>query len=390
MKKILFLCYIIFHGILSFGVDLKTFVPVSPSIGSARFSGMGGPHTAMTDCDFESFFNNPAVFGFVQDEKWMFSRLSAKIEGPTMELLNSIPKLKSGGSEVLNVLTPFITASNGLTITGDVQGPLAFGWMDRNIGIGVFNRTFSSLSAPNMTTSYFNLGEEIALYCSYGRVVLDKPHHVVTVGGTAKGFLQFILSQNGSASHVVDSIADFNIKEIPVIFSRGFGIDVGAQYILYNVVSFGISIRDLLSPAFYSLHGNLKDLFKGKAAQDVRYGFLKPNLALGVCYSPNIPWLSNYVTRWDFMIDYYNLLDFIPFITPYFRNPILNLSVGTELTIHNVLRFRMGLNEGYLAAGTGLDLSFCKMDISISGKELGYEPGSNPQYVMEFTLTFDY
>ena len=94
----------------------------------------------------------------------MFSRLSAKIEGPTMELLNSIPKLKSGGSEVLNVLTPFITASNGLTITGDVQGPLAFGWMDRNIGIGVFNRTFSSLSAPNMTTSYFNLGEEIALY----------------------------------------------------------------------------------------------------------------------------------------------------------------------------------------------------------------------------------
>lgn len=391
MKKIL-ISNIFILLILSYSsaLDLKTFSPISPSIVSSRFSGLGGIHVGMTNCGFDTLQNNAASFAFVTDETWMFSKISSEVSGPLMDMVNVFPALKSGSADLLAALLPFITGKNGLNLCGQVTGPLSLGWMGPNLGFGIFNKTSFNLRIPSLSMANMHFGEEVLIAGSYGSVIIDKGNHVVSIGGTLKGFVQVFLAENGGASDVIDSLAGFDIGSLPAIFSSGFGLDLGVQYIFANVLSFGLVCKDAITPVFSSSYTNYTDLFGGSDALDSVNKILAPNLIFGICYSPKIPFLGEYITRWDFMLDYSNILDFIPSVKPIPRNPILNLSFGTELTIHQVLSFRMGIKECYPSAGVGLDLSIVNLDVSVFGSELGLQPGSVPQYNMALSLSFDY
>ena len=75
-----------------------------------------------------------------------------------------------------------------------------------------------------------------------------------------------------------------------------------------------------------------------------------------------------------------------------YRNPILELSFGTEVLLFNkVLALRAGIRDMYPAAGIGLNLGKkFKTDFSVFGKELGLEPGSNPQLNAGFSMSIKY
>jgi hypothetical protein len=87
------------------------------------------------------------------------------------------------------------------------------------------------------------------------------------------------------------------------------------------------------------------------------------------------------------MADYRDILDFTSLIS---RNPILNIGAGLELTVLNVLSFRVGITDALPSFGLGLDLTFMTLDFAIRGKELGLDPGIQPVYGLDLGLLFRY
>ena len=74
---------------------------------------------------------------------------------------------------------------------------------------------------------------------------------------------------------------------------------------------------------------------------------------------------------------------------PIYRNPILNVAIGTEIILLDVVSLRIGIHETYLATGIGLDASICTIDLAMYGSELGIEPGEQPVFNIALSLAFE-
>jgi hypothetical protein len=104
-------------------------------------------------------------------------------------------------------------------------------------------------------------------------------------------------------------------------------------------------------------------------------------------YRIRSPLLHRYISDVIIMMDYQNFMDLFSLLP---RNPILNIGIGAELVLLNVLSLRAGIADALPAVGFGLDLSFMKIDFALRGKELGLEPGMNPTYAVDLGLLFRY
>ena len=110
-------------------------------------------------------------------------------------------------------------------------------------------------------------------------------------------------------------------------------------------------------------------------------------LDLGFLYRIHSSFLDRYISNWVILADYHDFLDLMSLIP---RNPVLNVGIGMELTVLEVLNLRIGIADALPAAGIGIDLSFMQLDCSIYGKELGLDPGIQSTYGLDISLLFRY
>jgi hypothetical protein len=346
---------------------------------SARAAGFGGIHTAQGD-DLSALFSNPA--GFV-DVKKQFgaAEMTISLYGPVFELADLAAN--SGGN--IN-LSPLVGAG-GFAAGADIGGPIAVGYINKGFGIGLFNRTTVD---ARVTASKVKpvAAEEIFVTAGYSFRTLNLKSNYLDVGFLAKGFYRASMKFGPAGDGVsIINVADIidGWEQFPAESQFGMGFDLGVKYSYGSVFSAAIAAYDAFSPTLVQKYDTLSD-FGDKGHQS--FARVTPRLAVGFLYRIKSDRINRYLDDWTLMLDYRDLLDLGIALIP--RNPILNVSFGTEIKLLKVLSIRAGIADALPSLGFGLDLKALKLDLAIRGREMGLDPGILPVYEISLGFLFRY
>ncbi|GAB1481568.1 hypothetical protein MASR2M78_03830 [Treponema sp.] len=361
----------------AFAVDVKPF-----TMPSARLSGLGGTHAALSD-DFNTLFTNPAGFATVKDELSV-TELSISLYGPIFEIIDTIRSFSNdeGSLDISGLVGP-----SGLFTGMDFGGPISLGWVGKGLGFGLFNHT--SLDAE---ASGVNIGaqaaEEFLVLGGYAFRVLTRGSSYLDFGFLGKGFLRGSVEMNASIFSVTDLLDGNPLDTQPMTSVAGVGLDLGLRYAFANSLTLGLVCHDIFSPALVSVYPSTNAFLSGGSSNlESSYEKIQPKLNIGFSYTPHFTLLDRFVNRAQIFLDYRDFLDLFALIP---RNPILNVSLGTELVVLNVLSLRAAIADALPQFGFGLDLRFMQLDFAMRGIELGLDPGINPVFAMDCGLLFRY
>ena len=346
---------------------------------SARFSALGGRHSAMAD-DFYSIFLNPAAFVDV-DATYSVAEITLSTYGPVLELIDLLRENSDSDLDISELVGP-----GGFAAGFDLGGPISVGWVGRGLGLGFFNRMTVSMASSGANIKSLASGE-VFFVAGYGFRILDKQAHILDGGFLGKGFFRGALDLKApiiEADALLDDIADQ-----PFVTHLGMGLDLGLRYTYRENLTAAMVCYDIYSPVLVTPYDSFSD-FKNKSGPSAggsSYGTVKRRLDVGMKYRIRSGFIDRYFTRLTVMADYRDFLDLFSLIS---RHPILNLGIGAELTVLNALSFRVGMTDALPAFGFGLDLTFATLDFAIYGRELGLDPGVQSVYAMDVGLLFRY
>ncbi|MDR1247894.1 MAG: hypothetical protein LBK63_01200 [Treponema sp.] len=364
MKKIagLFLVF----GVLSasFAEDMAPL-----ALSSTRSLGMGGAHVAYTD-DVYALFVNPAALQRANQGSGF--ELSPAFVGPFFDLLDLAG---SAGDDLTGSLGDFAKETGGKIPLGiDLRGPLSIGYTANGLGFGLWNRVH--LDAAVIGTD-IDASVLVDLILNYGMSfsVLSLENHEVDAGFVVKPFLR---AKAGMAVTALDAIGgglDNMFDEFNVPLIAGAGFDLGFMYRFHEDLSVGMTIDDV-----YTGGSRISTLYGDD--DGVSSYRIPATLNLGVAYTLRpIPLLGL-----AFMLDYRDVTNLFQADDYTRRNPILNLAFGTELSILQFLKLRVGLNEMLPAAGAGFVAKAFQFNVAIYGREMSNEPGGFSAYGLDLSI----
>ena len=346
---------------------------------SARSFAMGGHHAALAD-DFSVLFSNPAGLTKVKPELFI-AQAGVRASGPIFDIAGALV----GGGDILNSLLAVLKQNgNKLYAGADIAGPLAFGYVGRGLGFGFFNRTQAVADATSLTSISANASEQMLLVGGYG-FGIDLGGSSIDFGLLAKGYMNGELVVKSSVFDIESVIA----KPLgqPFRLITGIGIDAGLLWSMGKTAAIGISFRDAFSPALVTSYTSYEDFVAnpsvaktGAVASRVR-----PDLSVGVSYTPKLGSLAVVFDRLLFALDYSDILDLTTALP---RNAILNVGLGMEAKVLDILYLRAGIADALLSAGIALDLSIFRLNASAWGTELGLEPGQRSVYNLLISVEF--
>lgn len=355
-------------------------VDVAPfTIPSARANAMGGIHAAVAD-DFQAIFVNPALFVDAGPEVSV-AALSVGVYGPVFDMVDSAQTyLDTEKLDFSGLIGP-----HGLQTGIDVSGPLSFGYVGQGLGFGVFNRSYADAGARGLTLDA-RVNEDLLLAGGYAFRFAPRSGHIVDAGFLAKGFLRGSLPIESSVLTVTEIGDPYSEKPFDSI--AGVGLDLGLRYDFARLFSAAVVCRDLYSPAVVTTYSSAEAFIEGTDEDPTsKYGQIRQRLDIGFSYSPRIELLERYISGLVLALDYHDILDLYELIP---RNPILNIGLGVELQVLDVLSLRAGIADALPSAGFGLDMRFARLDFTMRGRELGYDPGYMPVFAMDLDLLFRY
>jgi hypothetical protein len=177
----------------------------------------------------------------------------------------------------------------------------------------------------------------------------------------------------------------------PFDLTLGAGIDAGIKLNYLDTFAVGIAARDAFTPSMrttYSSLGYFMNPSTGGSTSTAN-GLIPFDLSVGFAYTPYIAFLSPYITKIKFLLDYNDILDFV--VQPdTASNPLLHIGAGVEITVLEILTVRGGFYQGLLNAGIALDLTYFKLSGTMYGRELSSQPGMHSVYNLLVSLEFRY
>ena len=349
---------------------------------SARLAALGGRHGTLVT-DFTALFTNPA--GFVDaKEEFSISGLGLSVYGPVFDIADTVVGYlgASGTLDISGMVGP-----GGLATGLNLTGPLAFGWVGRGLGFGLFNRTLVDAATLGATLTVKAV-EEFLMVGGYSFRILDKGQSLLDAGFLGKGFVRGSLPLQASILTVTDLFSGNPLDTQPYTNTLGVGFDVGLLYQFARSLSFSVVYHDAYSPVLIVPYASTSSFISGGAATGTgTYSTIKSSLDVGFSLSPRFTFLDRYVSTLTFMVDYRDILDLWALIP---RNPILNVGMGLELVVLDALSLRAGISEALPALGFGIDFSVMQLDFAMRGVELGLDPGVQPTYAVDLGLLFRY
>jgi hypothetical protein len=340
---------------------------------SARAGGFGGIHAAQGD-DFSAIFSNPASLAGLEKE-FSAAELTISFYGPVFELLD-LAINNSGDVDISPLVGP-----GGFAAGFDIGGPIALGLVSQGFGFGIFNRTVADARVASSRIRPI-VSEEIFLVGGYSFRILERDAHVLDSGFLGKGFYRGVLNLEASIFDVTSMFDD--ISSYPYSTQFGLGLDLGIKYTFAGTLTLALAGYDVFSPALVTDYAEFSDSGSGG---DQSYAVVQPRLALGVLYRIRNDFLDRYISDFIVMLDYRDFLDLFSLIP---RNPILNISLGAEISLLEILRLRVGMAEALPSVGFGIDMKILTLDFAIRGRELGLDPGVQPMYAVDLGLLFRY
>ena len=360
----------------AFSQTVSPGVPVSP-----RLAAIGGLHAADLP-GFDSLFANPAGLAAAEGE-WMYSRIALNAAGPLFD----IASMALSGTDILSDLPSLLDSAGRLYTAMDLATPIAFGYAGKGLGVGIFNRTYVIVNAPSIASSFLTFGEELLLSGGYARRFVLENGQLLDVGIGVKGFLRNEFAWTGVLTDVSTAFNDI-LGGIPFNIVTGIGLDAGALW-SFGDFALGLAARDAFSPYIASSYTSYNGFKANPTASKIssETGLLPVDLSLGFRWSPRWIFLARSGSELTLLADYRNILGLFRVLD---RSPILELSLGAEVVMLEILSVRAAIQDGLPAAGFGLDLEIFDLSLSMYGRELGLQPGQRPVFNLLFAIDFRY
>ena len=357
---------------------------------SARSSALGGMHAALTD-ELYTIFANPAGLQAF-DRDLQISELTLHLSGPIFDIAGVIVR-GVGGEDVEDMLLdPDVQdLLTGLHAGLAISGPVAFAYAGGGLGFGFYS--WSDVAFDSVTSFELNtlVAQNLLVTGGYSlRIALPSSlGGVLDVGGMLKTTIRGEVGTTKSLLEIVDLFSDpaSLISNEPYALSLGVGIDLGVLYSRDGLFSVGLVARDAFTPTRRSEYASFQDFMDNVDPIDSANGRVRPDISIGVRYSPRFVALERVIDRFQFVLDYSDIFDFA--IDPdTARNPILHVAVGAEAVMLQILTLRVGFGQGLLSAGLALDLAFADVSLSMFGTELTSQPGLRPTYNLLLGVRF--
>lgn len=350
---------------------------------SPREKSMGGRHVALAD-DFSVLLTNPAGLAAVPG-KFSAADLGVQAIGPVFDIANLV---LGDTSDLTKSVTDFLADNHYKLYAGaEITGPLAFGYTGGGLGFGFFNKTRLTVNVASISSIGISAMEDLLLAGGYAyRFDLGKGH-ALAAGVSAKGFVRGDLSPTMGIVEAMGKISDpMSLLNDSFSLSTGIGIDAGLRWDWEERVAVGLACRDAFSPAIVTKYGSATDFLNAIPGKST-YDALKRSLDFGAMWSPSLGRLGQVIDSLTIALDYRDILDLA---SPLPRNPILNVGLGLEARVLEIITLRAGIDETLLSAGAGLDLGIFKLSIAAYGSELGLDPGDRPYYNLLVDFDFKY
>ncbi|MBQ0168128.1 MAG: hypothetical protein KBT02_13570 [Treponema sp.] len=351
----------------------------------SRSPAMGGSHVADTS-DYFTLLRNPAGLAFSGRHN-LIGQTNITIGGPLEEALGMVT---SGFDESQLMSTAMgLISQNKLNLGINLGGPIAFGGTYKNgFGWGLFEQVVVGMVAPS-TTVKINLELDADLVFGYGHK-FDLGEYGTLAAGISTdiyGQVPYLKAQKNLLT-MLPAIAgggdmtDALLSGINCCSTSGVNVNAGLQYEVLDFLSAGLVWNNFFN--YTKKTPNLDDIFDNLdpaallAFSESSTSVATGSLDLGVGFDIPTFWSLGIISDWTAYADMRDLVQLFKNDATK-RNPMLNLGIGTELTLLKCISARLGINDSYLTAGIGLRLLGIHIDASLYGKELGVEPGATPQ-----------
>jgi hypothetical protein len=349
---------------------------------SARMAALGGPHAASVR-GVDSIFENPAGFAAERTEYYV-SALVFNPSGPIFDIAGML----LGGGDMTSGLASLFDAGGRLYVEADLLGPLAFGYAGRGLGFGLFNTTTATVNAASLLSVSYSVSEDILLAGGYAYRFDLGPRQSLDVGIMPKGFLRASAGKRATLTDIMALVQDpASVLDSPLSMTSGVGFDVGLRWEYAGAIALGLVARDAYSPAMVTSYEDYAAFTDSPSSGVSTYAVVPADLSFGLAYDAPFPLLDRLGADLLFLVDYSDILDLFK---PLPRNPILNVRLGVELTLLDILSLRVGVKDALPTAGFGVDLSAFTFSLAMYGQELGIEPGARPLYNLLVALDFRY
>ena len=385
MKKIGILCVALSVGSMGLYAQVQTIEPfVLPS---ARMAALGGAHAASVN-GLDAIFENPA--GFVSEQTEL--GLAALVINPSGPIFDIAGLILGGSEDMLTMLPALFDANGRLYVQADMLGPLAFGYVGKGLGFGLFNRSVVSVNAASLLSVTYSVSEEFLLTGGYAYRFFIGSRQKIELGLMPKGFVRASIGETISLDGIMSLVADpaSIMTGTPLTMTSGIGFDVGARWSIDDTLAVALVARDAYSPAMVTTYSSF-DAFTANPQEAMvgvsGYAVVPANLAFGVGYNAPFALLDLLGAELMVLVDYVDILDLLATIP---RNPILNIGIGVELKLLDILALRAGIKDALPTAGFGIDLTALEFSLAMYGRELGMEPGARPVYNLLVALDFRY
>jgi hypothetical protein len=391
MKRLVLvsLCVACATGVFSQSVEYERDFPFT----SARIEGLGGKHVALAD-DFSVIFSNPAGFHLAEPELSL-ADLHLGIHGPAFTIAGIALEAAGGGGDIFTALLgdpAFQDLLKSIYAGIDLNGPLAFGYVGEGIGFGLFNSTEFLLESKNSTTLGVRASESLLLTGGYTqRIPLpESSRSTLDMGIALKGGLRFEVEDDIDLLSLIlsgDFGALMDFMGYPFRFVGLLGLDVGVLYGFNEWLYAGITFNDAYTPSLRNDYASLNAFLGGDPATQTADGLIPFSMDVGVALYPPLFFLQTVVTDLGIYLDYRDSLGL--WLSPRTaKNPILNIGLGLELTLLQILTVQGGFNDGLFSAGFGVDLDVMELQFAMYGSETSTEPGLRPLFNMMLSLAF--
>jgi hypothetical protein len=365
---------------------------------TAQNGGMGGTHVAYTDNVF-ALLVNPAAMMRVEQRSFLALSPSvfnpesifgfANAIGSTASDIESI--VSAGDMEAMGKASDILNRLNGKVSLGfDIREfPLSIAWTADGFGFGLWSRVFANANIIGTNLSFDVYGDAM-LPVGFAFKILDIDSHSVDAGITVKPFTRVrvynklnFLSELGNISSDKGGSGITDRMTVPVIVGAGF--DLGLLYRWDAGLSAGLTFDDIVT------RGAVASTLFG---QDSNSYYVPFSMNVGLAYNfrlsqfweeaPGFLAKSGFsvAVDWRDMTNLFQQNDYSK------RNAVLDLGMGLELSLAEIVKLRFGMNEMLPALGLGFALGPLQIDTAYYGRELGLEPGQLSVAVVDLTLAF--
>lgn len=357
---------------------------IDPFIGfqDSRDNALGGSHAALVN-SFSSILSNPAAL-VATKPAFSAGRLDLALAGPIFDIASL---LVSGESDIMSGIAGLLGEGN-FYASADLSGPLSLGYMGDGLGFGIFQRSHFVLDAASLYSVDLGIAEDVLIVGGYGFRIKIGKSSALDLGILAKGYVRGELGFSGGLLELTPMLSDYTLLlDEPFYLTTGIGIDAGLRWNWKERIALGLVYRDAYSPALLTTYENVESFIAGGATSTTESGRIDPDLKFGLAFTPSLGRLGRIFDSLTIALDYDDILDLL---APLPRNAILNVDLGIEMRVLDILSLRIGIREALLQAGVDFDLDFAHVSVSAWGDELGSEPGQRPVYNLLLGIDFLY